>query len=130
MKRRTFLGLVGGAAAWHRTQVTDPNAGADTADAPATAPLLAQTHPSEGLGGALGRQIVEPASSDDFDRMTISTVRARPIEPMPPAELLEPQIAEPMEFRDASLVQRVTAALTSLPDIPLLRRDNEERAQN
>ena len=119
--------LVVGGASWQRMHDTPPPA-PDVAEAP-SATQIVQASSSDGMGGSL--EISEPASRDDLDRITISPVRAHLLDTPAAPDLVHPEIADPMEFRDPTVLQRLSLLTSPLSDLasPLLRRD-DEHAQN
>lgn len=115
-----MVGVVAvGAAAWQRAQAPEvtpaapPAADAVVAEAPAAIP-------SGGVGGPL--RMEEPASLDDQSLLIEPTApRARLLDAPKQEELIRPEVSAPMEFHDASLMQRLSSLAA-----PLLRGDEDD----
>ncbi len=111
-----------GVAVWDRTHVetVTPQAAPQEAIVAETARDPLQISPG-GVGGPV--HIEEPASLDELSLLIEPAPRIRALEAPPENDLLTPEIAAPMRFRDSSLM----GALSSLAD-PILHAGEEEAA--
>ena len=88
--------------------------------------IVAAVQPAAPIPGGIGGpvRLEEPASFDELTFLIEPAARARPLDAPAREDLIEPEIAQPMRFRDSSLM----GALSSLAD-PLLRGDEDDETR-